>query len=953
MNTVSATQRGRFFAIGSVVAVIAIVGSLVLTRTAHAAGGTAPNGPGASSNWTPSNNSVIGTAANTTSDVWFTGYNGILGEVFYPTNDTANTTDLQFMVGDSGHTWVDLEKTDTTSTNALYNNHALAWNVTTTANNGKYKLVKTFYTDPARNSVIEQVTFTALTGTLSNYQLYTLYNPSMQNVGNNNTSTTQTYGGTTMLVTNDSGSNYASALAATTPYVAGMTSSGFVGQNDGWTDLKGSSNCGSGTCPDYTMSNTYSAANSGNTAQLGQLDLSKGGTVNTGTATSLAFNLVLSFGQKNGATSATTAAEQTLSATLGDNFATMLSTYVSQWNTFDNGLNSPPAVGGTTAIQQARQQEYYLAANVLKASQDKQTGTFVAGMGTPWGDSNGDGDSGYHLVWERDLYEFASALIVAGDSADAKKAAQWAFNTQQQSDGHFPQNSYVNGVQYWPGIQMDEQAFPIILAWKTGLTDSTTYTSHIKPAVNYILAHGPSTGQERWEENSGYSPSTIAAEIAGLVAAADIARINGDTASQTLWNNYADYWQGMVPNWTFTTNGPISGGYYFERLNTTANPNDTSQITLGNGGGTYNANAVVDMGFLELVRQGIMSANSPYITLSLPPSDATLKQTVNGKDYWYRYNHDGYGEHADGSNYNGTGIGRLWPIFSGERGIYDVAAGISADWALTAMTASENASGFIPEQVWDSSAPAGYTPGTPTKSMNDLNWAMGEFITLLFSANSNTMADGASVVSTRYVTNAFQPHTGYTIDNAASQASPGKALTVYYHGSLDAQSKVFMHWGKNGWQGVPATDPAMVKRADNFWQATISVPNDATQINLAFNNGAGTWDNNGGSDYAITIAGNTCTAATVMAATGCPVHSQATTITYSGTLAAGATGMTLHWGYNGWTGPTDTAMVKQPNGSWRATITMPATATTLNTAVFNQSSTWDSNGGSNYNFTVS
>lgn len=190
----------------------------------------------------------------------------------------------------------------------------------------------------------------------------------------------------------------------------------------------------------------------------------------------------------------------------------MLSTYVSQWHTFDNGLNSPPAVGGNSTIQQARQQEYYLAANVLKASQDKQTGTFVAGLGTPWGDTNGDSDSGYHLVWERDLYEFSSALIVAGDSADAKKAVQWAFNTQQQSDGHFPQNSYVNGTPYWTGIQMDEQAFPIILAWKVGLTDSTTFTQHIKPAANYILAHGPSTGEERWEENGGYSPSTIAAD---------------------------------------------------------------------------------------------------------------------------------------------------------------------------------------------------------------------------------------------------------------------------------------------------------------------------------------------------------------------------------------------------------------------------------------------------------
>ena len=945
-------RKRIFWMMGSAIALVAVITAMAAAHVAYAAGGTAPNGPGAASNWTPSNNSVIGTAANTTSDVWFTGYNGIVGEVFYPTNDTPNTTDLQFMVGDSGHSWVDLEKSDTTSTPQLYDNHSLAWNVTNTANNGKYKIAKTIYTDPTRNSLIQQVTFTALTGTLSNYAMYVLYNPSMHGAGNNNTSTTQTYSGKTMLVTTDSSGNYASALASSIPYTSGMTSSGFVGQNDGWTDLKGSSNCGSVTCPDYTMSYTYSAANTGNTAQTGQLDLSNGGAINTSTATSITFDTVLAFGQTSGTTSSTTSAEQTMTGTLGDNFSTMLSTYVSQWHTFDNGLKTPPAVGSTSTIQQARQQEYYLAANTLKASQDKQTGTFVAGLGTPWGETNGDGDSGYHLVWERDLYEFASALIVAGDTADPTRAVRWAFNTQQQADGHFPQNSYVNGAPYWNGIQMDEQAFPIILAWKLGITDSTTYTQHIKLAANYIINHGPSTGEERWEENSGYSPSTIAAEIAGLVAAAAIAGINGDTASQTLYNNYADYWQGMIANWTFTTNGPITGNYYFERINTTANPNDTSQITLGNGGGTYAANAIVDMGFLELVRQGVMPANSPYITQSLTSADSVLQQTVNGNAYWYRYNHDGYGEHSDGSNYNGTGIGRLWPIFSGERGIYDVAAGTSADAMLTAMTASENASGFIPEQVWDNNAPAGFTPGTPTKSMNDLNWAMGEFITLLFSAHSNTVADAASVVTNRYIAGAYQPRTGFTIDYNSAQAYPGKALTIYYNGSLDSQSKVFLHWGENGWLNVPATDPTMVKRADGFWQTTISVPNDATQINMAFNNGAGTWDNNGGSNYNITIAGNTC-ATGVVAATGCPVHSQATTITYSGTLASAATSITMHWGYNGWNGVTDTPLVKQPNGSWQATITMPSNATSLNMAFYNQSGTWDSNGGSNYNLTVS
>jgi len=920
------------------------------------ASGSAPNGPGAASVWTPSNNSILGTAQNTTSDVWFTGYNGIIGEVFYPTADTPNTTDLQFLVGDSGHSWVDEEKVDTTSTVQLYDNHSLAWTVTNTAKNGKYQIVKTIYADPARNSLIQQVTFKTLSGTLANYLLYALYNPTIHNAGNNNTSSTQTYNGTTMLVSTDSSGNYASALAASIPYQAGMTSSGFVGQNDGWTDLKGSSNCGSGTCPDYTMNYTYAAANNGNTAQTGLLDLSNGGKINTSTATTLTFNLVLSFGQTNGGTSSVTSAEQAMAGTLGDQ-SNMLSTYVSQWHTFDTGLNTPPAIGNTQAIQQARQQEYYLAANVLKAAQDKQTGTFVAGLGTPWGEANGDSDAGgYHLVWERDMYEFSSALILAGDTADPKRALLWAFNSQQQSDGHFPQNSYVSGVPYWNGIQMDEQAFPIMLAWKLGVTDTTNYTQHIIPAANYIVEHGPWTGQERWEENSGYSPSTIAAEISGLLCAADIARINGDSVNQTRYTNYADYYQALVPNWTFTTSGSLGNHAYFERIDDNANPNDGHSLTIGNGGGTYDERSVVDAGFLELVRQGDLPANSPYITLSLPVIDSTISQTVNGNRYWFRYNHDGYGEHADGSDYNGTGTGRLWPIFSGERGIYTIATGSNADSYLTAMTASENVSGMIPEQVWDNSAPSGYTPGTPTKSMDPLDWAMGEFITLLVSAQSNNIADVASVTYNRYVTNAYAPHAGWTVDYDSSQLSQGKALTIFYNGYLSSGSNVYLHWGENNWQNVVAVDKPMVKRADGFWQTTISVPTDATQLNFVFNNGNGSWDNNGGGNWNVSIGTanpSPVLATSVMSFPYVPVQGQQAKIIYNGSLASGATSMTMHWGYNGWNGTANVIMTKQSDGSWLGSASLPQAANQLNLAFFNQNNTWDNNGGSNYNLSVS
>ncbi len=131
------------------------------------------------------------------------------------------------------------------------------------------------------------------------------------------------------------------------------------------------------------------------------------------------------------------------------------------------------------------------------------------------------------------------------------------------------------------------------------------------------------------------------------------------------YTSYADYYQALVPDLTFTTSGTLGGGSYFERIDDDGNPNDGHSITIANGGGTYDERSIVDAGFLELVRLGVLPANSPYITLSLPVIDSTIKQTVNGNSYWYRYNHDGYGEHASGSNYDGTGIGRLWPNLSG------------------------------------------------------------------------------------------------------------------------------------------------------------------------------------------------------------------------------------------------------------------------------------------------
>jgi glucoamylase len=308
----------------------------------------------------------------------------------------------------------------------------------------------------------------------------------------------------------------------------------------------------------------------------------------------------------------------------------------------------------------------------------------------------------------------------------------------------------LDGTPYWNGIQMDEQAFPLALAWRLGVTDKATYLQHIKPAAEYLLAHGPSTGQERWEENGGYSPSTIAAEIAGLTCAAAIARTNGDSASAAQFQTAADEYQRKVESWTFTTTGPLGNGHYYLRITGEGNPNTGDLLTLGNAGGVWDQREVVDAGFLELVRLGAKSPRDPAIVASLAVVDSTISETINGHQYWFRYNHDGYGEDTDGLDYSGSGRGRLWPLLSGERGIYAISTGQSAEPYLDALMAARNSSGFIPEQIWDEKAPNGAQPGTPTRSMTPLNWSMAEYVVLLVSASQGRIADIPSIVEARY-----------------------------------------------------------------------------------------------------------------------------------------------------------------------------------------------------------
>lgn len=752
----------------------------------------ASGGPGVTPHWAEGEKSFLGTSATSTSRVYFTGSRNTLTEVFYPVLDTANVEDSQFLVGDSAGTWVDEEKVQ--SPNYLVtslDNRAMLWRVSTWNNGHNWRLIKHIFTDPARNTLVQRVTLETLNGRTPNqFQIYYLHNPSMDLSGMGDTGTTVVSGGRTYLVASQ-GSRFSALTVSSGWQVNGgvtMVSNGFVGVNDGWTDLLGSgSDCSAGN---RTMDCTYDSAINGNIAQMGWISTGPSG------GSSYSFDVVIGFGTTE--VNAIAAANGTLTA----GTAAAETNYVSEWHTYTNTLNSQ---GGTA------DDEYYLSAMTLKTSQDKSNGAMIAGFGTPWGRNRGDtGDfgpeGGYHLVWARDLYKFSSALITAGDTTSANSAIDYLFNVQMnQTTGRFPANSWISGVQYFPTHQMDAQAMPIVLAWKLGRNDLWPKVQLAADFITNTANGAPRTEKDRWEETGGYSPGTIGALVAGLVCAAEIARANGDLTRARNYYATADNWQRNVDPWTFTTMGEYGNGRYYLRIDDDRDPNDNDDITIANvpkDDENHKEKKILDTSFTELVRMGAKRPTAPNILDGFPEVDANIRQSISGKGVsWFRYNHDGYGESNTGADWpnNKTGRGRLWPILTAERGMYEIArtgVGSNGSSYLTALRNFATPQGFIPEQVWNNTVtltgdwqttlPPGYTAGTPTKSIAPLNWAMGEYINLFASIRANRAVDIPAVVCARYDACTLAIPSGQARVTFRANATTSFGQSVYVTGNIAA-----------------------------------------------------------------------------------------------------------------------------------------------------------------------
>lgn len=688
---------------------VAILVSIFFLPLASA-GQDAPNGPGELPTWTAGSKEAVGTATSTESKVWFTLQGGILTEVYYPRLDTANVRTLEFAVSDGKQVWV--ESKDMVHSLERISEEALLYRQASSDPKGKFKLTKTYITDPQRDALLIDVSFSGS----ADYSLYVLFDPSLKNSGYGDTGFSQG----DALVTQKG--DVAAALVSA-PSFTELTS-GFAGTSDGYTDL----------LRHYALTQKYVRAENGNILQVAKLAKEKH------------FVVALGFGA-NAAVAVDTAKKS-----LQRDFSAVSTEYVAGWKEY---------VGGLRHVNARYERMFQLSAMVLKAHEDKTyRGAMIASMSVPWGFSVKASEptvGGYHLVWARDLYEVATGLLAAGDRAAAERALNYLFTVQQKPDGSFPQNSWLDGRPYWTALQMDEVAYPIVLAWQLGRTDADTWTKHVRPEAEFIVSHGPITQEERWEEVQGYSPSTIAAEIAGLVCASDIARRNGAQEDAEHYLRVADEWNANLEKWMVTTTGHLGApgaaqGYYI-RINNSTDPNDGAKLDVRNGGGIWDERDVVDAGFLELVRLGIRPASDPIIAHSVEVIDSTIRtETPNGPGF-RRYNHDGYGETYFGGPWLGEGIGRLWPIFTGERGEYEIALGHDPTPYLISMERFANAGGMISEQVWDQADPTAsrFVFGSGTGSATPLAWSMAQFLRLAVCAEEKRIVETPSVVADHFL----------------------------------------------------------------------------------------------------------------------------------------------------------------------------------------------------------
>lgn len=691
--------------------------------------------PGMDPRWTHSNKDGVGTAYSQDSKVWFTLWRGIITEVYYPTVDMPQLRDLQLLITD-GKSFFHEEKRHFKSDVRRISMDSLGYTVTNSEISGLYKIHKQIITNPHFPCLLQEIRIEPESAKLENLQFFVLCAPHLKGGGKENNAYAIEAGGRNILVAEKEGIWL--ALSASVPF--SKMSCGFVGSSDGWTDIS----------EHLKMEYEFGLAEGGNVALTGQIDLQG----------KSEFVLALAFGHT------LHSALTTLFLSLGEPFVDQKTKFETQWNR---------AYSKILPLDRTRKNErslYRTSYSLLLSHEDKSyPGAIIASLTIPWGEANGDDDrGGYHLVWTRDLVNTATALLAAGNTETPLRALIYLAAIQHE-DGGFAQNSWITGQHYWGGIQLDEVSFPIMLAWRLhnakALREFDPYTMVMRGA-RYLILNGPATQEERWEEESGYSPSTLASNIAALICAANFAKARSENTTARYLEEYADFLEEHIEDWTVTSQGTLLPGVkrHYIRICPVdvSNPDpeedpDNGFITIKNREpgetDTFPAREIVDAGFLELVRYGIRRADDRLITDSLKVVDSVLRVDTPRGPSWHRYNNDGYGQRNDGGPFLGSGKGRAWPLLTGERAHYELAAGHDAQTLVDALEKFATPNGLIPEQIWDEKdLPEEHLEfGGPTGSAMPLMWAHAEYIKLLRSIFDGEVFDAVSNVKERYIAN--------------------------------------------------------------------------------------------------------------------------------------------------------------------------------------------------------
>lgn len=699
--------------------------------------------PGIEPRWTHSNKSGVGTAYSTSSKVWFTLWKGIITEIYHPTIDRPQVRDLQYLISD-GQSFFHEEKRDLNSKVELLWNRELGYRITNTAPGDRYTIIKEVITDPHANCVLQHTELRGESSVLSQLQLYALCAPHLDVCGWGNSGYVIEASDRQFLAANK-GDKWL-VLGANVPFK--KLSAGYVGQSDGWQDL----------ADNYQLDWQFDCATDGNIGLTGELDLDD----------TKEFTLGLAFGDS------LQSALSTLLQSLNIPFEEQKEKFREQWGrTCDNRLPLEKESGDDGSL-------FHSSVSLLLAHEDKTyKGATIASMSFPWGEEKGDGDrGGYHLVWTRDMVNSVTGLIAAGHTDTAVRSLMYLV-TCQQPDGSFAQNFWLDGKPYWQGMQLDEVAFPILLAQKLAEIDALpafdVYPMIIQ-AAGYLIRSGPATQQERWEEDGGYSPSTLACNIAALISAASFARRRGDKIEAQYIEEYADFLKDHIEAWTVTTEGTLVPEIkrHFVRItpaqidvpHPNEDPNNSTICISARPPGTesefsenrteeFPTKEIVDAGFVLFVRYGIIAPDDPLIIDSLKVIDAILKVDTPYGACWRRFNHDWYGQKEDGSAYKGVGYGRAWPLLTGERAHYELAAGHDLTPFIKAMEGFATGTGLLTEQVWDSEniPEAHMYLGKPTGAAMPLMWAHAEYIKLLRSRQDGEVFDLIPEVKNRYLNN--------------------------------------------------------------------------------------------------------------------------------------------------------------------------------------------------------